>query len=141
MATRKANAVWEGGLEEGKGTVSLGSGAFEGNYSFKSRFEDGQGTNPEELIGAAHAGCYSMALSVALEQAGHAPERVSTKAHVHLTKEGDGFTINKIDLITEAKIPGISKEDFQQQAKQAKENCPVSKALAGVDISLDAKLL
>ncbi len=104
MATRKANAVWEGGLEQGKGTVSLGSGAFEGNYSFKSRFEDGQGTNPEELIGAAHAGCYSMALSVALEQAGHAPERVSTKAHVHLTKEGDGFTINKIDLITEAKI-------------------------------------
>ena len=141
MTTRKANAVWKGGLEDGTGTVALGSGAFEGNYSFKSRFEDGSGTNPEELIGAAHAGCYSMALSVALEQAGYAPEQVSTEAHVHLVKEGEGFSINKIDLVTEAKIPGISEEDFQTQAKTAKENCPVSKALAGVDISLDAKLL
>ena len=141
MATRKANAVWEGGLEDGKGKMSLGSGAFEGNYSFKSRFEDGSGTNPEELIGAAHAGCYSMALSVALEQAGYAPERVSTEAKVHLDKEGEGFAIKKIDLITEAKIPEISEEDFQEQAKTAKENCPVSKALAGVDISLDAKLM
>ena len=141
MATRKANAVWEGGAQSGKGKVSLGSGAFEGNYSFKSRFEDGSGTNPEELIGAAHAGCYSMALSVALEQAGYSPERVSTEAHVHLTKEGEGFAINKIDLVTEAKIPEISEEDFQEQAKTAKENCPVSKALAGVDISLDAKLV
>ena len=141
MATRKANAVWEGGLQEGKGKVSLGSGAFEGNYSFKSRFEEGTGTNPEELIGAAHAGCYSMALSVALEQAGYAPEKVSTEAHVHLTKDGEGFVINKIDLITEAKIPRISEEDFQTQAKSAKENCPVSKALAGVDISLKATLI
>ena len=140
MAIRKADAVWEGGLQNGKGKVSLGSGAFEGNYSFKSRFEDGSGTNPEELIGAAHAGCFSMALSLALEQAGYSPERVSTKAHVHLDKEGEGFAIKKIDLITEAKIPAISEEDFQKQAKTAKENCPVSKALAGVDISLDAKL-
>ena len=141
MATRKANAVWEGGLQDGKGKVSLGSGAFEGNYSFTSRFEDGSGTNPEELIGAAHAGCYSMALSLALEQAGYSPERVSTEAHVHLTKEGEGFSINKIDLVTEASIPEISEEDFQEQAKTAKENCPVSKALAGVDVSLDAKLV
>ena len=141
MATRKANAVWKGGAQDGKGKVSLGSGAFEGNYSFKSRFEDGSGTNPEELIGAAHAGCYSMALSVGLEQAGYSPESVSTEAHVHLVKEGEGFTINKIDLVTEAKVPKISEEDFQEQAKGAKENCPVSKALAGVDISLKAKLL
>lgn len=141
MATRKANAVWEGGLQDGKGKVALGSGAFEGNYSFKSRFEEGSGTNPEELIGAAHAGCYSMALSVALEQAGYSPERVSTEARVHLVKDGDGFAINKIDLITEAKIPEISEEDFQAQAKAAKENCPVSKVLAGADISLSAKLL
>ena len=141
MATRKASAVWKGGIEDGKGTVSLGSGAFEGNYSFKSRFEDGSGTNPEELIGAAHAGCYSMALSVALAKGGYAPESVSTEAHVHLVKEGEGFAINKIDLLTEAKIPEISEEDFQEYAQGAKENCPVSKALAGVDISLDAKLL
>ena len=141
MATRKANAVWEGGLQSGNGKVSLGSGAFEGSYSFKSRFEEGSGTNPEELVGAAHAGCYSMALSAGLEQAGYSPESVRTEAHVHLKKEGEGFTIHKIDLKTEAKIPNISEEDFQQQAKGAKENCPVSKALAGVDISLDAKLV
>ena len=141
MATRKADAVWEGGLKDGKGKVSLGSGAFEGNYSFKSRFEDGSGTNPEELIGAAHAGCFSMALSLALEQAGYSPERVSTQARVHLDKDGEGFAIKKIDLVTEANIPEISEEDFQEQAKTAKENCPVSKALAGVDISLDAKLV
>ena len=141
MATRKANAVWKGGIEDGKGTVSLGSGAFEGNYSFKSRFEDGTGTNPEELIGAAHAGCYSMALAVALKKGGYSPESVSTEAHVHLIKEGEGFTINKIDLMTEAKVPELSEEDFQEHARSAKENCPVSKALAGVDISLDAKLL
>ena len=99
------------------------------------------GTNPEELIGAAHAGCYSMALSVALDQAGYTPDSVRTEAHVHLVKEGEGFTIDKIDLVTEAQVPNISKDDFQQQAKTAKENCPVSKALAGVDISLDAKLV
>ena len=141
MATRKANAVWEGGIQSGQGKVSLGSGAFEGNYSFKSRFEDGSGTNPEELIGAAHAGCYSMALSVALEQAGYTPERVSTEAHVNLKKEGEGFTIDKIKLVTEAKVPNLGEDDFQQHAKTAKENCPVSKALAGVEISLDAKLV
>ena len=140
MAVRKSNAQWKGGLKDGKGNLSLGSGAFEGNYSFKSRFEEGNGTNPEELIAAAHAGCYSMALSGALEKAGFKPEYVKTEARVHLDKEGEGFAIKKIDLITEAKIPEISEEDFQKQAKGAKENCPVSKALAGPEITLDATL-
>lgn len=140
MAVRKSNAQWQGGLKSGKGNLSLGSGAFEGNYSFQSRFEEGTGTNPEELIAAAHAGCYSMALSAALEKAGYQPEYVKTEARVHLNKDGEGFAINKIDLVTEAKIPDISEEDFQQQAKGAKENCPVSKALAGPEITLDATL-
>jgi len=141
MAVRKANAHWQGGLKEGQGNLSLGSGAYEGSYSFQSRFEDGSGTNPEELIAAAHAGCYSMALSASLEQAGYQPESVKTKAHVHLVKDGEGFAINKIDLVSEAKIPNISEEDFQQQAKGAKENCPVSKVLTGAEITLDAKLV
>ena len=140
MAIRKANAKWEGGLQSGKGNVKLGSGAFEGSYSFKSRFEEGTGTNPEELIGAAHAGCYSMALSANLEKAGFKPESVQTEAEVHLDKAGEGFTISKIKLTTQASVPDISKEEFQQQATMAKENCPVSKALAGVAIELDASL-
>lgn len=121
--------------------MALGSGAFEGPYSFQSRFEDGSGTNPEELIGAAHAGCYSMALSAALEGAGFSPERVKTEAHVSLVKEGEGFAINKIKLVTNAKIPGISQEDFDKHAQGAKENCPVSKALSATEIELDATLL
>ena len=141
MAVRKANAQWQGGLKEGEGNLSLGSGAYEGSYSFQSRFEEGSGTNPEELIAAAHAGCYSMALSASLEQAGYQPESVKTEAHVHLVKDGEGFAISKIDLISEAKIPDISEEDFQQQAKEAKENCPVSKVLTGAEITLDAKLV
>ena len=141
MAIRKANAEWKGGLEGGEGKMALGSGAFEGSYSFKSRFEDGSGTNPEELIGAAHAGCYSMALSAALEGAGFSPESVKTEAHVSLVKEGEGFAINKIKLVTNAKIPGISQEDFDKHAQGAKENCPVSKVLAGTDIELEANLL
>ena len=140
MATRKANATWNGGLKDGKGNMSLGSGAFEGQYSFQSRFEEGTGTNPEELIGAAHAGCYSMALSAGLEQAGFKPNNVSTEARVHLSKEGEGFAIKKIDLVTKAKVPDISEEEFQKQAKTAKENCPVSKVLTGAEISLDATL-
>jgi len=141
MAVRKANAQWQGGLKEGKGNLSLGSGAFEGNYSFQSRFEDGSGTNPEELIAAAHAGCYSMALSAELEKAGYQPESVKTEAHAHLVKDGEGFAISKIDLVTEAKIPNISEEDFQEQANGAKENCPVSKVLKGAEITLDATLV
>src|SRR5438105_14218492 len=107
MAKRTASAVWEGTLREGKGTVKLGSGAFEGQYSFASRFEEGQGTNPEELIAAAHAGCFSMALSGALGRAGHDPTRVSTTAKVHLEKGDAGFRIPRIDLVTEAVVPGL----------------------------------
>lgn len=140
MAVRNANARWEGGLKNGKGKVSLGSGAFEGNYSFKSRFEEGTGTNPEELIGAAHAGCFSMALSGNLEKAGFSPESIETKAEVHLAKAGEGFKISKIKLTTHAKVPNIKQEEFKQQANLAKENCPVSKALTGVAIELDATL-
>lgn len=141
MAIRKANAEWKGGLKDGGGKMALGSGAFEGPYSFQSRFEDGSGTNPEELIAAAHAGCYSMAFSAALEGAGFSPESVKTEAHVTLDKEGEGFAIKKIKLVTNAKIPGISQEDFEQHAQGAKENCPVSKALAATDIVLEANLV
>jgi osmotically inducible protein OsmC len=141
MPARKANAVWEGGLKGGKGEMSLGSGAFSGAYSFGSRFAEGQGTNPEELIAAAHAGCFSMALSAALERAGHTAKRVSTGAIVHLEMAADGPRISRIDLHTEAEVPGIDDAAFQAQAQQAKEGCPVSKALAGTHIELQAKLL
>lgn len=141
MPVRSANAVWEGGLKDGAGHLALGSGAFEGRYSFGSRFEEAGGTNPEELIGAAHAGCFSMALSAALGRAGYAPKRIATAAKVHLEKVGDAFRITRIDLTTEAEIPGIDDAAFQEQAKGAKEGCPVSAALAGVQISLDAKLV
>src|SRR5437667_8254750 len=129
MATRSANAVWAGDLKGGKGTVKLGSGAFEGAYSFSSRFEDGKGTNPEELIGAAHAGCFSMALAAGLGRAGFAPKRVATNAKVHLTKADAGFKISKIELQTEAEVPNIDDKTFQEQAETAKKNCPVSQAL------------
>jgi lipoyl-dependent peroxiredoxin len=141
MPARKADAVWEGGLKGGHGKVALGSGAFSGAYSFASRFADGTGTNPEELIGAAHAGCYSMALSAGLERAGHAPRRVATTATVHLEVGGDGPRISRIELRTEAEVPGIDDAAFQQLARQAKEGCPVSKALAGTEIVLDARLV
>lgn len=140
MAIRSAEAVWTSGLKDGKGTVKLGSGAYEGAYSFASRFEQGTGTNPEELIGAAHAGCFSMALSAGLERAGHKPKSVKTKARVHLEKVGDGFQITKIQLQTEADVPGIDQAKFREQAEAAKKGCPVSRALAGVQIELDAKL-
>lgn len=142
MPTRKAEAQWEGNLAEGKGQLKLGSGAFEGPYTFKSRFEEGQSaTNPEELIGAAHAGCFTMALTAQLSRAGLTPTRIHTTAQVKLEKIGEAFSITKIDLDTEAEIPGIDDAKFQEYAKGAKENCPVSKALAGTEISLNAKLL
>jgi lipoyl-dependent peroxiredoxin len=141
MPTRKAEAQWEGNLAEGQGNLKVGSGAFEGPYSFKSRFEEGQSaTNPEELIGAAHAGCFTMALIAALSRAGHKPTRVHTTAQVKLEKVGDAFSITKIDLDTEAEIPGIDDATFQQFARDAKQNCPVSKALAGTEIALSARL-
>jgi len=141
MPIRKAEAEWKGGLKDGKGNLKLGSGAFEGPYSFRDRFEDGTNTNPEELIGAAHAGCFSMALSADLTGAGKPPERIHTVASVTLEKVADGFAITKIDLVTEAKVPGLSAADFQQRAEGAKKNCPVSKALAGTQITLKATLL
>ncbi len=140
MPDRTANAVWEGTLQEGKGSMKLGTGAFEGAYSFQSRFEEGTGTNPEELIGAAHAGCFSMALSGALGRAGFQPNKVATTATVKLNKVESGFKITNIQLDTEADIPGIDNAQFQEIANGAKENCPVSQALAGVEISLNAKL-
>jgi len=141
MPERTASAVWEGSLTEGSGTMRMASGAYEGPYSFQSRFEEGDGTNPEELIAAAHAGCYSMALSAELGRAGHDPQSVDTDATVRIEKEGEGFAIKSIQLRTSARVPGISDEEFQQIAEGAKEGCPVSKALAAVDsIELDARL-
>lgn len=141
MPVRKASAVWEGPIKEGNGTVKLGSGAYEGKYSFGSRFEESPGTNPEELIGAAHAGCFSMALSGGLTRAGNPPTRISTSAKVHIEKVGEGFSITKIELDTEAQVPGIDDAAFQQAAKAAKEGCPVSRALAGTEITLNARLV
>jgi lipoyl-dependent peroxiredoxin len=141
MPVRKADAVWEGDIRGGNGKVSLGSGAFEGRYSFGSRFEEGAGTNPEELIGAAHAGCFSMALSGGLGRGGHTPKRIATTAKVHIEKVGEGFTITRIELDTQAEVPGIDDATFQDFAKKAKEGCPVSRALAGTEITLNAKLV
>ena len=139
MPVRNARAVWTGGLKEGSGTMALGSGAYQGAYSFSSRFEEGKGTNPEELIAAAHAGCFSMALAAALGKAGFQPRRVSTTARVDL-ETADGPRISTITLDTEADVPGIDAEEFRKQAEGARENCPVSRALAGVDIRLEARL-
>jgi lipoyl-dependent peroxiredoxin len=142
MPTRTANARWDGTLTEGNGTMEFGSGAWSGQYSFSSRFEEGQGTNPEELIAAAHSGCFSMAFALGLEQAGHDPQSVSTSADVHLTpKEGGGFEISRIDLHTRASVPGIDEEEFARVAEDAKRSCPVSVALGGVgEITVDAQL-
>src|SRR2546423_7677862 len=139
MPVRTSDAQWEGDLPSGKGTMRFGGGAFEGQYSFASRFESGTGTNPEELIAAAHAGCFSMALSGALSRAGHVPNRVHTTAKVHLDKGDAGFRISAIELETEADVPGIDDAAFQKQAPAAKVRCPVSQALAAVDITLDAR--
>lgn len=140
MPKRKAEAVWSGDLKSGKGTMKFGSGAFEGMYSFASRFEDGTGTNPEELIGAAHAGCYSMALSNELASAGFDPKSVKTDATVTLETVEGNPTISTILLKVNADIPEIDDEEFQEYAEGAKKNCPVSRALAGVNIKLDATL-
>jgi lipoyl-dependent peroxiredoxin len=141
MAVRSAQAVWEGDLKQGKGTMRLGSGAFEGKYSFQSRFEEGTGTNPEELIAAAHAGCFSMALSNGLSQAGFPPTRVQTTARVHLERGDQGFAISRIELATEAAVPKINEAQFAEQAEKAKVNCPVSKLLAAAQITLNARLM
>ena len=138
---RSAQAVWNGPIKEGQGTVSLESGAFEGPYSFTSRFEDGTGTNPEELIAAAHAGCFAMAFSGNLGRAGHEPKRIEARAEVYLEKQGDGFVIARIHLECEAEVPGIEEATFMDIANRSKETCPVSKVLDGAQIDLDAKLV
>lgn len=140
MPTTKANATWNGDLKSGKGTMKMDSGSYEGAYTFASRFENGKGTNPEELIGAAHAGCYAMALSNELAQAGYNPQSVDARAEVTFEVTDDGPAITGIKLITEADIPNIDEDTFQEFAHGAKKGCPVSKALAGTEITLDAKL-
>jgi osmotically inducible protein OsmC len=141
MVKRVADAQWQGDLQNGSGSVALGSGAFKGPYSYKSRFEDGAGTNPEELLGAAHAACFSMALSFALAQAGHPVTKVQTKATVNFGPVPGGFAISRIELQTEGKVAGLDAAAFQKFASEAKANCPISKALASVEITLTAKLL
>lgn len=139
MALRTSTAVWNGTLKEGNGTMKLASGMFEGPFTYASRFEEGKGTNPEELIGAAHAGCFSMFLSALLTNNGYTPTRIQTTAAVHL---GAGPTINKIDLVTRAEVPNITPEAFADFAEKAKAGCPVSKALAAVpEVTLDAQLV
>ena len=142
MPKRTAEARWDGSLQEGNGTMRMASGAYEGPYSFQSRFEEGDGTNPEELIAAAHAGCFSMALSGELGRAGHSAESIETKATVHLDKVPEGFGITRIELDTRARVPGVSEDEFQQIAEGAKKGCPVSRALAAVgSIELRASLV
>ena len=140
MPTRKAHAEWNGTLDSGKGRMEFGSGAFEGPYSFESRMQDGPGTNPEELIGAAHAGCFSMALSLVIEQAGHTPESISTDAAVSFEPQGEGWAITGIELTTRGRVPGMDEDGFRQAAEAAKEGCPVSVALGATPITLNATL-
>lgn len=141
MPTTKANATWNGDLKNGNGTMKMDSGSYEGAYTFASRFENGEGTNPEELIGAAHSGCFSMALSLELSEAGYDPKSINTSAEVTFEVVDGDPAITGIKLITKANVPNIDNDTFQQFAEGAKEGCPVSKALAGTDITLDATLL
>jgi osmotically inducible protein OsmC len=141
MAVRNGSAEWRGDLQNGSGTLAVGDGIFEGQYSFASRFEEGSGTNPEQLIAASHAACFSMALANILSEAGHAPDSVRTTARVQLRNVDGAPTLTRIDLETEGEVPGIDDQQFQQYAEQAKKGCPVSRALAGVpEIALSAKL-
>lgn len=140
MPTRTSSATWTGSISEGSGTMRLGSGAFEGAYDVPSRFEEGAGTNPEELIAAAHAGCYSMALSGALSRGGFDVESIETSADVTVEKQDAGWKITTVVLHTVGKVSGIDENTFLEHARTAKDNCPVSKALAGTEITLDASL-
>ncbi len=141
MAIRNGKALWNGNLKEGNGELEIGKNFFKGKYSFVSRFEEGDGTNPEELIAAAHAACYSMALSSSLDKNGYPSKSVTTTADVHLNKTDAGMRITKIVLHAEANVAGISNEDFMRIAEETKTGCPISNALASVNIELDAKLL
>lgn len=140
MIERRAEAHWEGDLKAGKGSIRLGSGAFEGKYSFGTRFAESPGTNPEELLGAAHAGCFTMALSLGLTKAGHPPASLDTTAAVELDKVGDAFAIKRIRLRTRGDVPGMDEGRFRELAEDAKQNCIISRALAGVPMELDAAL-
>lgn len=141
MLIRTANATWKGNLKEGKGVVSAESGVFtDSPYAFSNRFENEKGTNPEELIGAAHAACFSMAFSNELAKAGHTPKSVKTTDKVYLEKVGDGFTITEIEMFCEAEVPGIDEKTFLKIAEDAKKGCPVARALTGVKFILEAKL-
>ena len=140
MPTRNAHARWEGSLKEGKGQVDFGNGAFKAAYSFASRFEDGKGTNPEELLGAAHAGCFAMALSLILGKAGFKPDYVDATAQVTISPHDGGFKITRSHLVCEARVPGIDAGAFAKDAEAAKAGCPVSQALAGTTITLEARL-
>jgi lipoyl-dependent peroxiredoxin len=142
MPVRSANAEWQGDLQSGKGTMKMASGAYEGQYSFSSRFEEGTGTNPEELIAAAHAGCFSMAFSAQLAKAGFTPTSVRTTANVHLDKSDAGFSITRVRLETEGDVPNIEEAQFQEIAEAAKKGCPVSRALGAVEnIEVNARLV
>ncbi len=141
MKESKASAEWKGGIRDGSGKIELATGPFDGSYSYASRFETGKGTSPEELLGAAHAGCFSMALSFGLVQAGFPATSVKTEARVQVAPVEGGMSVTNIFLTTEAIVPGIDEMAFQIQAETAKKNCPISKALAAVDIQLDAKLV
>jgi len=138
MAIRNASAVWNGTLKEGNGTMKVGSGAFEGAYSFASRFEEGPGTNPEELVGAAQAGCFSMYLASVLTNAGFPPVQIRTSAKVHL---GDGPRIHLIELDTEAEVPNVDEQTFQEKVEISKQNCPISLALTGPELRVSARLV
>ena len=142
MPVRTSEAVWSGDLPTGSGTMKVGDGAYEGSYSFPSRFQEGAGTNPEELLAAAHAGCFSMALSHGLSQAGYVPTRVHTRADVHFGPDPNGgFHISKIELHTDADVPGLDADAFQEHAENAKKGCPVSKLFTGAEIVLHANLV
>jgi len=142
MPSRRAEAEWHGNLKAGGGRLKAGSRAFDLPYSYDDRFGKAMGTNPEELLGAAHAGCFSMALAADLTAAGHPPNRIHTTATVTLDKVGEGFAITRIELATEGTVPGIDAAAFQERAEGAKANCPLSKALASVsEITLTARLL
>jgi osmotically inducible protein OsmC len=138
MAIRTASAVWDGTLKEGKGSMKLGSGAFEGAFTFASRFEEGPGTNPEELVGAAQAGCFSMFLAALLTDAGYPPTQIRTSARVHL-REGPRITL--IELDTEAEVPNLDEKTFHENVEKSEKNCPISLALSGPELRVTARLV
>jgi lipoyl-dependent peroxiredoxin len=140
MTTRNSRAEWNGDLQSGKGALEVGDGVFEGSYTFASRFEEGDGTNPEELAAAAHAACFSMALSNMLAQAGSPPESVRTEAAMHLEKVEGAPTITRVELTTRGRVPGMEAADFVEHAEKAKTGCPISKLFAGAEITVDAQL-